>query len=298
MPFPDEKDLSSAKRIQVSHGGAEQRLRSEVATILQVVPKFADAVGQNQVEAYVSGGIAYKAPGTFGTAFFRQQQSYDTSAVQVRIIRRKVITPNPVMSLLSLTTSRKLQARRLPKSFAMRTSTGGLLMRSSKIDGGRSNKQDRFGGKNDGRFQTNGRRPDRGGWDKQRSPSRTYDSDSRRPQKQGWENRQSWNNQERPRRTYDSDNRRPQRQGWEEGKNRQSWNNQERPPRTYDSDNGRPPKQGWEEGMKRQPWNNRERTSSRSDRSEGTGQSGWRDKGSYSGRGSNARGASWSKSER
>ncbi|SJK97405.1 uncharacterized protein ARMOST_00657 [Armillaria ostoyae] len=298
VPFPDEKDLSFAKRIQVSHGGAEQRLRSEVATVLRVVPKFADAVGQNQVEAYVSGEIAYKAPGTFGTAFFRQQQSYDPSAVQVRIISKEGYDTESGNEPPLVDDVEETATEEATEEFRDEDEYGRVANEPEQDRWGRSNKLDRYRGKSDGRFQTNGRRPDRGGWDKQRSSSHTYDSDNRRPQKQGWENRQSWNNQERPRRTYDSDNRRPQKQGWEEGRNRQSWNNQERSPRTYDSDNGRPPKQGWEEGRKRQPWNNRARTSSRSDGSENAGQSGWRDKGSYNERGSNAGGASWSKSER
>ncbi|KAK0485694.1 hypothetical protein IW261DRAFT_1559143 [Armillaria novae-zelandiae] len=241
VPFPYEKDLSSAKRIQVSHGGAEQRLRSEVATILQVVPKFADAVGQNQVEAYVSGEIGYKAPGTFGTAFFRQQQSYDPSAVKVRIISKE---GHDTQSAPLVEDIEEIAIEEATEEFRDEDEYGRVANEPEQDRWGRSNNQDRYRGKNGGQVQTNGRRR---GWDKQRSPSRTYDSDNRRPQKQGWENRQSWSNQERPRRTYDSDNRRPQ-------------------------------KQEWEEGRKQQPWNNRERTSSRSD-TENLGQSGWRDKG-------------------
>ncbi|KAK0504871.1 hypothetical protein EDD18DRAFT_1126774 [Armillaria luteobubalina] len=288
VPFPDEKDLSSAKRIQVSHGGAEQRLRSEVATILQVVPKFADAVGQNQVEAYVSGGIAYKAPGTFGTAFFRQQQSYDPSAVKVKIISKEGFDTKsaPLVDDIEETTTEEAT-----EEFRDEDEYGRVANEPEQDRWGRSSKQARYRSKKDGQFQTDGRR---GGWDNQRSPSSTYNSDNRRPQKQGWEHRQSWNNQERPRRSYDSDNRRPQKQGWEEGRNRQSWNNQERLPRTYGSDNDRPPKQDWEQGRNRQPWNNRERMSSRSDRSENLGQSGWRNKGSHNGRGFNAGATSWS----
>ncbi|KAK0212942.1 hypothetical protein DFS33DRAFT_1392955 [Desarmillaria ectypa] len=262
VPFPDEKDIRSAKRIQVSHGGAEQRLRSEVATILQEVPKFADAMAQNQVEAYVSGGISYRAPGKFGSTFFRQQQSYDSSTVKVKVISEE----DPGTESGNEHFLGEDVEEPAVEEFLDEDEYGRVVTERQDRRGG-CNNQDRYRGENSGWSQINGRRPERGGWDKQRGPPRTYDSDNRRPQKQGWE----------------------------EGRKRQSWNNQERPPRTYDSDNRRLPKQGWEEGRQQQPWNNQQRTSSREN---GRGQSGWQDNGSYNGRGSRAGGTSWSKPDR
>ncbi|KAG7446382.1 uncharacterized protein BT62DRAFT_115744 [Guyanagaster necrorhizus] len=270
VPLPDEKDLRAAKYIQVSHGGAEQRLRTEVATIIQEVPKFADAVAQKQVDAYLSGGIKYKTAGTFGTTFFRQQQSYDSSSVQVRVISEEGSDTEPGDGLPLVEDVEKTAAEEFRNEDEY-----GRVATKQQDRGGNSNKQDRYRGKDYGWSRAN-RRPERGSWERG---------------KKG----QGWDKQRSPPRTYDSDDRQPPKQGWEEGRRRRSWNNQERPPLTYDSDNRRPPKQGWEGGRKREPWNNQEGTSSRSDASE-NGRSGLRNTGAHDQR-SRKEGTSWSKSE-
>ncbi|KAK0461370.1 uncharacterized protein EV420DRAFT_1640848 [Desarmillaria tabescens] len=266
VPFPDEKDLRFAKRIQVYNSGAEQRLRSEVATMLKVIPKFAAAMAPNQVEAYVSGEISSKTSVAFGSTFFRQQQSYDSSTVQVKVILKE---DRSAESVKEPPLAEEVEAPAAEEF--LEEDEYGRVVTERRDRWGSSDNQDRYRSKNFGGSQNSSRRPERGSWDKQRKPSRAYDSDNRRPQKQGWE----------------------------EGRQRQSWNNQERPPRTYGSDNRRPPKQDWEEGRQRQPWNNQQRSSSRSNASEnGRGQSGWRDNRSYNGRGSRSEGTSWNKSER